>query len=88
MVKIEHENDSLIPCEKCCICRKVTPFWTKLEDRTPGQQVALCALCAEHAEAGDIPTKMVWLRRERIAEYNPLVPRPLSSPQTFAGGKS
>lgn len=89
MIKIEREDESLFPhgSEKCCICRKVTPFWTKLEGRTPGQQVAICEKCAEHSEPEDIPTKTVWVRRERIAEYNPPFSRPLRSPWAFTGNK-
>jgi len=85
MIEIEREPESLSVCgsEKCCICRKQTPFWTMLEDRTPGQQVAICEKCARHAEPSDIPTKAVWLRRERIAEHNPHLPKPLPSPWAF-----
>ncbi len=35
----------------------------------------------------EIPTKTVWIRRERIAEYNPHLPKQLSSPWAFTGNK-
>lgn len=53
--------------ENCCFCRKRTPFWTTLSDRTPGQQVACCESCAKRAHTQDVPIKEDWCRRERIA---------------------
>lgn len=57
------------PTERCCICRDKTVFWSALPDRTPGQQVACCPHCASRANPNDIPTKTVWMRRERIAHH-------------------
>jgi hypothetical protein len=54
--------------EKCCFCRTQTQHWTALEGRTEGQQVACCPECAQKANPEDVPTKKVWMRRERIAE--------------------
>lgn len=55
------------PPEACCFCRRGTFHWTALPTRTPGEQVACCALCAKEATAEDVPTKDVWFRRETIA---------------------
>lgn len=63
MVPIVSDGDA--PLERCCICRKVTSFWTV--DRNPLEAVALCEGCAKRAESFDIPTKSQWIRRERIA---------------------
>ena len=65
MITVEHIDEDV---ERCCFCRKRTGFWTLLSDRTPGEQVACCASCARVAKEEDVPTKKVWIRRERIAE--------------------
>ena len=53
--------------ERCCFCRKATPFWTSIEDRAPGDQVACCDGCASRGFPSDVPSKRVWMRRERIS---------------------
>lgn len=51
--------------EKCCMCRAKTDTWTKLSDRKPGEQVALCEKCAESFSPANIPTKQEWMKKER-----------------------
>lgn len=68
MIPIHREESAkCMPIERCCFCRDTTHFWTSLEDRAPGQQVACCHLCAIRANPEDVPSKQVWLRLERIA---------------------
>lgn len=64
MIEVQQEKPqpSYFELENCCFCRKPTPFWYTPND------VACCPACAEFADAQDVPTKAVWLRRERIAE--------------------
>lgn len=52
--------------ERCCFCRKPTPFWTALEDRTPGQQVACCETCSGLHEPSEVPSKAEWCDSERV----------------------
>jgi len=82
MIKVHKEPDDEPPFERCCFCRKPTPFWTQLENRTPGQQVACCEACASRAHVQDVPTKAVWCRRERIAESPRVVDPPLGPPRS------
>ena len=80
MIKVEQEPDAEPPFEPCCFCRKPTPFWTCLEGRNEGQQVACCKSCALYAHVQDVPTKAVWCRRERIVDGgSPL--RPVMAPR-------
>lgn len=75
-IPVERELEVGLPFERCCFCRGRTPFWTKLDTRKPGEQVACCEGCANHASHEDVPAKAVWCRRERIAEANrPVMPR-------------
>jgi hypothetical protein len=65
MLDVTHENyevDILDPhYERCCICRKETPYcYIPLN-------IALCHICAQYAEIDDLPTKKEWIRREEIA---------------------
>ena len=53
--------------ECCCFCRKPSNSWTKLPNRTGGDQVACCDSCAKRAHPEDVPSKRVWMRREAIA---------------------
>lgn len=59
-VKVHKEGESCWPLELCCFCRTQTKFWTKTD-------VACCEKCAARADEGDVPSKAVWFRRERIA---------------------
>lgn len=66
MIEVKREPEQP---EQCCFCREPTPFWFTEND------VACCQRCAKFANAKDVPTKAVWLRRERIAGgmvYNPV----------------
>jgi len=54
--------------EKCCFCRKPTPYWTHLEDRTPGEQVACCETCAAVKLPAQVPTKKEWCAKEARLE--------------------
>ena len=74
----------LLACERCCICRTKTRWWTKLSDRTPGGQVALCPKCAVTTAPESIPTKDAWCDKER--ELNPDPWRP--GPWAFTGLKA
>lgn len=67
MIELEREPDDDPPMERCCFCRKVTKFWTRLSGRKPGQQVACCQECGKTATDKDVPTKKDWCRREQIA---------------------
>lgn len=51
--------------ERCCFCRKPTPMWTALKERTPGEQVACCEACAETQAPEEVPSKRVWCGIER-----------------------
>ena len=53
--------------EHCCFCRKPTISWTAIEERAPGDQVACCEGCASRGFPSDVPSKRVWMRRERIS---------------------
>ncbi len=66
-VPVTREPHSEPLMENCCICRIVTAYWTAIPNREPGEQVALCINCSVVAEFYDIPNKMSWCRRERIA---------------------
>jgi hypothetical protein len=68
MIDVEHEEGAIAladPIERCCFCRTPTRWWTKLPDRTPGQQVACCQGCADSQAPADVPTKDQWCDREQ-----------------------
>lgn len=50
--------------ERCCMCRVGTRYWTRLPDRTPGQQVAMCATCAVFTAPSAVPSKRDWCDKE------------------------
>ena len=54
--------------ENCCFCRKPTPYWTALKDRTPGEQVACCETCAAGKMPTQVPTKQEWFDKEARLE--------------------
>jgi hypothetical protein len=60
-VSLEPEPAVWSTIEACCFCRELTRYWFVPKD------VACCQKCAGAAEAKDVPSKKVWLRRERIA---------------------
>ena len=43
--------------ERCCMCRKETPFWHRSD-------VALCPDCAKTTKLADLPTKAEWCDKE------------------------
>lgn len=51
--------------ERCCFCREPTIHWTKLPERTPGEQVAICPGCGEIHSPEEVPPKSEWTRKER-----------------------
>lgn len=53
--------------ERCCFCRAKTHFWFREKD------VACCEKCAQRANAEDVPDKLSWCRRERIATGGSLI---------------
>lgn len=70
-IHVELEPDDLSRLgvfERCCFCRNLTKYWTKLDDRTPGQQVACCQACAKVHVASEVPTKDAWWDREVALE--------------------
>jgi hypothetical protein len=52
--------------ERCCFCRTPTAKWSDLPDRSPGEQVAVCDKCAAVATPDAVPTKKMWMARERV----------------------
>lgn len=64
-----HKLNETPPYERCCFCRSATDFWTLLLNRKPGEQVAICQHCANRANPEEVPSKSVWIRRERIAGH-------------------
>lgn len=71
-----------LACERCCLCRTPTRWWTRLPDRKPGEQVALCEGCALTATPDTIPTKRAWCDKERALNPTPYWGR---SPWVFQG---
>ena len=74
MIEVKRESGPppWMELERCCFCRAQTPFWFEEKD------VACCERCARVANAEDVPTKAVSLRRERIAAgmvYNAITRR-------------
>lgn len=60
--------------ERCVFCRERTDFWTKLNRpdlNGYATEVACCQDCARNAQPEEVPTKMQWLARERIADHLP-----------------
>lgn len=65
-VAVEREPDAgFREAENCAGCRAPTVYWTKLADRTPGQQVALCEDCAKTMKPSEVPSKRAWCEKER-----------------------
>lgn len=58
-------------CERCCLCRDPTRWWTILPDRKPGEQVALCPGCAINSTPKAIPTKRAWCDKEAALDPRP-----------------
>jgi len=63
-IPVVQEPPDMGPAERCCFCRKRTRMWTALHDRSPGQQVACCEVCAKSHVPKDVPTKAEWFRQE------------------------
>lgn len=51
--------------EPCAGCGDLTLRWSALPDRTPGEQVALCPLCAARLSPADVPSKADWIAAQR-----------------------
>ena len=76
-IPLEKEDDVEMPFERCCFCRKPTPWWTKLPRRTPGAQVACCQACSQERKHKDVPTKDEWCdKEERLMRVVRLKPPP------------
>ncbi|TXH09790.1 MAG: hypothetical protein E6R04_07075 [Spirochaetes bacterium] len=74
MVKIEREIPTIFThgSERCCLCEKVTPFWTKIDGRDGTEQVPLCETCAPNAEIEDIPAnRLAWAQKLGRAHHYP-----------------
>ena len=59
MINVKHDGED-IALERCCFCRKLTNYWYAAKD------VACCEVCAKTADAADVPTKKIWIRRELV----------------------
>lgn len=63
-LKVTHDGsgprDTL---ERCCMCRKETPFWHRSD-------VALCPDCAKTTKLADLPTKAEWCAKEEALFKN------------------
>lgn len=61
-IPIEREPKEFLfaPLECCCFCHQPTSFWTTLNSRGPGQQVACCPGCAGIFEPEVVPSKDEW----------------------------
>jgi hypothetical protein len=63
LIHVEHEDPectSWMTWENCCFCMERTPMWTKLTDRSPGEQVACCSVCSALHTPDQVPTKRAW----------------------------
>ena len=61
-IPVTHDQDDADGiAERCCFCRDKTRYWFLPKD------VAVCPECAKYATAEDVPNKMDWCNRERIA---------------------
>lgn len=72
MIPIQRESamcSTVGGMERCCMCREPTPMWTNLPDRTAGEQVALCEVCAMQARPVMVPSKRAWLDLERARRW-------------------
>lgn len=47
------------PYERCCLCRKPTPWWYAPND------VAVCKTCGATRTVSDLPTKEEWFAAEQ-----------------------
>lgn len=86
-IPVEHEPRE-VPAgdvvEACCFCAKGTRYWTKLPDRTPGQQVACCEVCAKKHRPEQVPTKAAWWVAARSARALGKASRaPVTDPTPF-----
>jgi hypothetical protein len=66
VVKDEADADNILDGELCCFCRDLTWYWCLEKD------VAVCQECARSANPEDVPSKQIWMRREKIAENRPV----------------
>lgn len=66
MIPVEAEKDAgNLPYERCCFCRKPTPYWTTLTSRPANENVACCKKCAEVYRIKDVPSKRYWCEKEQ-----------------------
>ena len=72
MLTLTYQPDPTPPFERCCFCRRPTPFWFQPKD------VACCRECGGRAEPSDVPSKKEWMRRERLASPSSTEPSPLA----------
>lgn len=63
-IPLLREPDGMGGLERCCFCRKPTPMWTALKERTPGEQVACCDACAAARIPEEVPTKAQRFKAE------------------------
>lgn len=57
-IRVTREPAGPPPYERCCFCRTPTSFWYTPKD------VPCCPTCAKTHKVDDVPTKLVWWRRE------------------------
>lgn len=57
-LKVQHEFPEAglhcWPLERCCFCRRATPYWCVEKD------VAVCPTCASTRDLDEVPTKAEW----------------------------
>jgi hypothetical protein len=73
MIRIEMEPQPERPFERCCFCRRPTPYWTLIAARAPGAQVACCPDCAKKHRVSEVPTKKAWFDSEKLLNERPRV---------------
>jgi hypothetical protein len=64
-IPVHAEPGAKPPFEHCCFCGQPTLYWTSLPDRTLGEQVACCFICAAEGDPSKVPTKKAWCEVER-----------------------
>lgn len=60
MIKLTREPEGFgPPMERCCFCRRVTPFWYEPKD------VPVCEDCSKNHSPKDVPSKEDWCAKEQ-----------------------
>lgn len=67
-IPIKKEPNIGPPYERCVFCRRPTNHWTNMKNRTDGEQVACCPMCADIKDEVEVLSKKEWCNRERSFE--------------------